>query len=325
MRWRASQPKHSSGSGDAARYNGVVLWAAGGVYRVLLDTSQQIDAALRGRLKLEQRTGDRVVAGDRVWVELHDEDRSYAIEAVADRKSELARRAPGRGGQKAKVLVANVDQVVIVVSITRPDPRLRMLDRMLVLAEANDLPSLIVVNKVDLADVESARTLFADYSAAGYSVLFTSVTQGIAIDELSRNVCGRESVLTGPSGVGKSSILNLLQPGSALRVADISDAVLKGRHTTVAAQLIPLQCGGYVVDTPGIREVGLWEVNPENLDTCFPEFRELIGDCRFTTSCTHTHEPDCAIHDAATNGQISRDRYSSYRELFAEATDPDQR
>jgi ribosome biogenesis GTPase len=307
-------------------FNGIVLWAVGGVYRVLLDTNQQVDAALRGRLKLEQRTGDRVVAGDRVHAVLHDDDRSWAIEAVAERKSELARRAPGRGEhQRAKILVANVDQVVVMVSVARPEPKTRMIDRFLVLAEANDLPSIIVVNKVDLTDQAEAREKFRDYIAAGYEVLFTSVKQNIAIDELKRRVCGRASVITGPSGVGKSSILNLLEPGIDLRTAEVSDAVTKGRHTTVSARLIPLACGGHIVDTPGIREVGLFEINPENLDTCFPEFRPLLGDCRFNTSCTHTHEPDCAIRDASQNGAISAERYSSYCDLFAETTAPNQR
>lgn len=304
------------------RPNGVVLWSAGGVYRVLLDTNQQVDAAIRGRLKLEQRTGDRVVAGDRVCIEEH-EDRSYAIEAVAERKSELARKAPGRGAhQRAKVLVANVDQVVIMVAAARPEPHLRMIDRFLVLAEANDLPSIIVVNKKDLV---GETDMFAAYQAAGYEVLFTSVTENTGLDALKERVCGRESVVTGPSGVGKSSILNLIQPGSALRTAEVSTAVNKGQHTTVAAQLIPLDCGGFIVDTPGIREVGLFEIDPENLDICFPEFRAYIGDCRFTTSCTHTHEPDCAVRDAAQSGRISHERYSSYCHLFAETVSPNQR
>ncbi|MGQ0813986.1 MAG: ribosome small subunit-dependent GTPase A [Gemmatimonadota bacterium] len=303
-----------------SHFNGIVLWGTGGIYRILLDTNQQVDAALRGRLKLEQRTGDRVVAGDRVRVELHDEDRSYAIEEVAARKSELARRAPGRGEhQRAKIVVANVDQVVIMVAAARPEPRLRMIDRFLVLAEANDLPSLIVVNKLDLIAADGARELFRDYIAAGYEVLFTSVKENVAVAELSARVCGRESVLTGPSGVGKSSMLNLLEPGIELRTAEISDAVVKGRHTTVAAQLIPLACGGYIVDTPGIREVGLFEINPDSLDICFPEFRALIGDCKFTTSCTHIHEPDCAIRDAVAAGSLSRARYESYRDLYKES------
>ncbi len=319
MRSRASQRNNPPVAVDASHYNGVVLWAAGGVYHVLLDTNQQVDAALRGRLKLESRTGDRVVAGDRVRVELHDEDRSYAIEAVAERKSELARRAPGRSPQ-AKVLVANVDQVVLVIAAARPEPHLRMLDRMLVMAESNDLPVLIIVNKIDLVEPGSAQLMFQDYRAAGYDVLYLSVKAGVATAELRTHVCGRESVVTGASGVGKSSMLNTLQPGMTLRTAEISEVVGKGRHTTVAAQLIPLECGGYIVDTPGIREVGLWDINPENLDICFPEFREFIGDCHFAT-CTHTHEPDCALRDAADSGQISRARFESYQDLFKEASE----
>jgi ribosome biogenesis GTPase len=305
VHWRASQ------------HNGVVLWAAGGVYRVLLDSNEQVDASIRGRLKREVRTGDRVVAGDRVFVELHD-DRSYAIEAVAERKSELARTAPGRGGHRAKVLVANVDQVITVVAATQPEPNLRMLDRLLVLAEANDLPALIVVNKIDLTDRTAVQDVFANYTKAGYDVLFLSVQQQVGIDELNARVCGRESVVAGPSGVGKSSILNLLEPGSALRTAEISQAVFKGQHTTVAALLLPLTCGGFIVDTPGIREVGMWEINPDALDICFREFREFIGDCKYTTSCTHTHEPDCAVRAAAESGMISTARYESYCVMYQE-------
>ena len=320
MRWRASPRNQVPARTDASHFNAVVLWGTGGVYRVLLDTNKQVDAALRGRLKLEERTGDRVVAGDRVFVELHDDDQSYAIEAVAPRKSELARSAPGRG-RGAKILVANVDQVIVVVAAARPEPNLRMLDRMLVLAEMNDLPAIIIVNKLDLIDADTARSQFADYITAGYDVLFTSVHKGIATDQLNGLVCGRESVIAGPSGVGKSSMLNLIEPGTDLRVAEISDAVVKGRHTTVSARLIPLTCGGFIVDTPGIREVGLFELNPESLDICFPEFRELIGDCRFTTSCTHTHEPDCAIQDAVRAGTLSRPRYESYRDLYLDAAE----
>ena len=326
MRSRASQPNKPAVL-DASHYNAVVLWATGGVYRILLDNQKQVDASLRGRLKIEERTSrgdlDRVVAGDRVRANTQD-DGSYVIEAVAARKSELLRRAPGRNSQRAKVLVANVDQVVIVVAVARPEPHLRMLDRMLVLAESNDLPALIVVNKMDLVAGDFARSLFQDYSAAGYEVLFSSVKQGVALAEIRELVCGRESVVTGPSGVGKSSLLNELQPGSELRTGAISEVVAKGRHTTVAARLIPLDCGGFIVDTPGMREVGLWAIDPENLDVCFPEFRDMIGECRFTTSCTHTHEPDCAIRDAAQSGTISRDRYESYAHLYQEAREAEK-
>src|SRR5687768_9697584 len=192
-------------------YNGIVLWAAGGIYRTLLDSGEEVEASLRGRLKLEQRTGDRVVAGDRVFVDSHD-DGGHSIEAVADRKSEIARRAPGQGSRRAKVLVANVDQVAIVIAVAKPEPKLRMLDRMLILAEANEIPILIVVNKIDLVDVDSAKTVFADYARAGYDLLFTSVSAKIGLQELHDRIRGRETVFTGPSGVGKSTILNYLHP-----------------------------------------------------------------------------------------------------------------
>lgn len=300
-----------------SQYNGIVLWAAGGVYRTLLDSGQEVEAALRGRLKLEQRTGDRVVAGDRVFIESHT-DGSHSIEAVAERKSEIARRAPGQGARRAKVLVANVDQVAIVIAAAKPEPRLRMLDRMLVIAEANDVPITIIINKVDLVEADAARAMFADYAAAGYDLLFISVRENLGLEPVRERIRGRETVLAGASGVGKSTLLNYLHPGARARTREISEAVMKGQHTTVSAQLIHLPEGGFIVDTPGMREVGMWEINPEGLDVCFPDFRPFLGDCRFST-CTHLHEPGCAIKAAVEAGALSRARWESYRDLHAES------
>jgi ribosome biogenesis GTPase len=300
-------------------FNGIVLWATGGVYRTLLDSGQEVEAALRGRLKLEQRTGDRVVAGDRVLVESHG-DGSHSIEAVAPRKSEIARRAPGQGSRRAKVLVANVDQVAIVLSAAKPEPKLRMLDRMLVLAEANEVPAVIIVNKIDLIDADAAESLFADYVRAGYNTLFTSVKTAIGLQSLHDCVVGRETVLTGPSGVGKSTILNYLLPDAHARTREVSEAIMKGQHTTVSAVLIHLPGGGFIVDTPGMREVGMWEINPEGLDVCFPDFRPFLGDCRFST-CTHIHEPGCAVRTAVDAGELSRARWESYRDLYEESVE----
>src|SRR5690606_6248875 len=228
----------------------------GGTYEVETPDGEVVAATLRGRLKLEQRTGDRVVAGDRVEL-ARQSDGSWTIESVAPRTSTLARRAP-RGGRGARVIIANVDQVVVVFAAAQPEPRLRMLDRFLVLASANALPAIIVVNKVDLVERAELTARCGPYAAAGCPLCCTSVTDGAGIDELRERLCGRESVLTGPSGVGKSSLLNAVQPGLGLRIGEVSKAVNKGRHTTVAAQLIPLECGGYVADTPGLRELGLW-------------------------------------------------------------------
>ncbi len=313
-------PAKDPGGTDVApgRYDGRVLRAVGGIYEVLLD-DVVVEAALRGRLKRERRTGDGVVAGDRVTVLIHD-DGSATIEAVGERHSLLARRAPGRNVRRAKVIAANVDQVVVVFAAAQPEPRLRMLDRFLVLAEANDLPPVVVVNKLDLADEAEVRELFRVYEEAGYPVLTTSVMDGTGLDDLHERLCGDTiSVLTGPSGVGKSSLLNALQPDLDLAIGEVSAAVRKGRHTTVTARLVPLECGGYVADTPGLRELGLWDVDPETLRACFPEFLDLAEHCRFST-CSHSHEPDCAVRDAAETGAISRDRYESYRAMLETET-----
>jgi ribosome biogenesis GTPase len=297
------------------RYRGTVRRAAGGIYEVELESGEVVPATLRGRLKLEQRTGERVVAGDLVEVE-RQADGTASIESVAERRTQLARRAPGQGAaRRAKVIVANVDQVVIVFAAAHPEPRLRMLDRFLVLAESNELAAVVVVNKVDLIGEAAARSAFGDYEAAGYPVLYTSVATGAGLSELRARLCGRTSVLTGPSGVGKSSLLNAVEPGFALRTGAVSTAVGKGRHTTVTAELFPLACGGYVADTPGLRELGLWGIPAEELDHYFPEFREYLGECRFGFGCSHTHEPGCAIREAVASGKIPVERYESYRAL----------
>jgi ribosome biogenesis GTPase len=295
-----------------------VLRSSGGVYDVELEDGTVAEAVLRGRLKLEQRTGDRVVAGDVVEVSRHV-DRSLTIEAVAPRRSELARQAPGSRGRKARVIVANIDHVVLVFAAARPEPKARLLDRFLVLVEINALHALVVLNKIDLVSDDVAAGFLAPYEAAGYPTLRTCALSGRGVDALRTALCRARSVVTGPSGAGKSSLLNAVQPGLRRRVAAISEAVRKGRHTTVTAELIPLACGGYVADTPGLRELGLWGVEPQALASCFPEFRPHLGACRFSRSCTHTHEPDCAVRTAVDSGAIPLARYESYTILREEA------
>ena len=309
--------------------NGLVRTTAGGTYEVELHQGDVVDAVLRGRLKREARTGDAVVVGDRVEVD-RQEDGGWTIERVLPRRTELARRAPRKGGHRAKVLVANADQILAVFAVARPTPRLRMLDRFLVLAEANDLEAVVVANKADLRDPAPAASAGVDpataratleqlehYRAIGYTVLNTSAATGMGIEELRSLLLGRVTVLAGPSGVGKSSLLNALEPGLGLRVGRVSEAVGKGRHTTVSSRLIPLEVGGYVADTPGIRELGLWGIEPGELDLLFPEFRPFLDDCRFRGSCSHTHEPGCAVTAAAEAGTVSSARLESYRTLLA--------
>lgn len=289
---------------------GTVVAAVGGVYEVHTEGGL-VEASLRGRLKQEQRRGDRVVVGDRVTVLRHP-DGSRTIEDVAERATELARRAPGRDDRRAKVIVANVDQVLVVFAAAQPDPNPRLLDRFLVLVESNQIPAVVVINKSELVEEVFLDELLAPYEAAGYETLRASTVTGRGIDELRTWLRDRESVLTGPSGVGKSSLLNAIQPGLGLRIGEISEAVGKGRHTTVNARLIRLDFGGWVADTPGLRELGLWGVDTERLQDYFPEMRSRSVDCRFGSRCTHVHEPGCAVKVAVEAGSLSRTRYESY-------------
>ena len=294
---------------------GIVLRSQGGIYEV--ETPEgTVEAVLRGRLKREERLGDKVVVGDRVRVEPGETGTGWTIEGIEPRSTTLARKAPGKA-PRAKVIVANVDQVVVVFAVARPEPHLRMLDRFLVLCESTGLDALIVANKVDLVGLDAARSVFGIYERIGYPVLYASTKQERGTEALKERICGRISALTGPSGVGKSSLLNAVQPGLALRVASVSDAVQKGRHTTVTAQLIPLDCGGYVADTPGLRELGLWGIDREELHLLFPEFAPYLGGCRYGNSCSHTHEPGCAVQAAVEEGEIPASRYDSYRRMMA--------
>jgi ribosome biogenesis GTPase len=244
-----------------------------------------------------------------------------AIEEVLPRRSKLARRAAGaKGVWKEDVLVANLDQIVTVFAVANPEPHLRMLDRYLINADLSELPVLIVANKCDLRSVDEIDALFAPYAAIGYRVLHTSVHAGQGIDALRDQLQGKISAFSGPSGVGKSSLLNAVQPGLQLKTGAVSVAganVGRGRHTTVAPELLPLEHGGYVADTPGIREFGLWHLPPSELDKGFREFRPLIDDCYYQP-CSHLHEPDCAVQAAVQRGDIYQVRYNSYSKLYEE-------
>lgn len=314
---------------------GVVANGTGGTWRVVADDGSEYEASLRGRLK-KVDTGRRsdgsmrrdtvaaaaqtlkLAVGDRVRLEHDAQANAWAIGEILPRRSRLARRAPG-GGKGERVIVANIDQVLIMFAAANPEPHPRMLDRFLVIAEANDLAARVVVNKVELVGTESAHETFRDYERAGYPVHYISVKQHLGIEPMFHGLTGQVSVLTGPSGVGKSSLLNALFPGLGLRVSEISESVNKGRHTTVGAylQALPSEMGGAVVDTPGLREIGLWEFPIERLDTCFPELRELRDECRFS-DCAHLVEPGCAIRDALQRGDLSAARYDSYVKLRTE-------
>ncbi|GAB4210540.1 MAG: ribosome small subunit-dependent GTPase A [Roseiflexaceae bacterium] len=292
---------------------GVIMRAQSGFFWVQTN-SGLLECRLRGRLKKERQNTDLAVIGDMVEV-VQVAPGQGAIEAVQPRRTKLARRA-SRGAWREDVLVANVDQVLLVAACAFPDFSPRMLDRYLVLTELSELEAVIVANKVDLVGEAQAREQFALYERIGYPVIYTSVATLQGMDTLRERLAGRISVVTGKSGVGKSSLLNAVQPGLGLATGDVSDTVGKGRHTTTVADLIPLaELGGYVADTPGIRGLQLWQLPKADLDWCYREFRPFLGECYFA-GCTHTHEPDCGVRGAVEQGAIDPERYESYVRLF---------
>jgi ribosome biogenesis GTPase len=287
---------------------GTVLERDGSVYRVAT-AGGEVRAVLAGKAK---RDTARVVVGDRVRLEADAEARLHAIVGVEPRTALLERRVPeGRG---TRPVVANIDQVLVVTAAAKPAPILQLIDRLLVVAEANEIAASVVVNKVDL---EPGTALIERSRRAGYEVYPTSAVTGAGIARLAAAMAGRTSVVTGPSGAGKSSLLNRIQPGLQLRTGEISTKVRRGRNTTVSAVMLPLDEGGYLVDTPGFSEVGLWGIDPGELDTCFPEFRPLLGDCRYA-DCRHRTEPGCRVREAVEADTIARDRWESYLVLLTE-------
>jgi ribosome biogenesis GTPase len=297
--------------------HGLVLRARSGFYTIRTDDGDLIESRLRGRMKRERQSSDLAVIGDRVEVERLP-DGTGAIASVEERRTRFSRRQPGpRGSWREDVMVANPDLVAVVFAVDRPPPNPRLIDRFLVVAEYSEVPVLLVANKVDLGP-DAAQAAFGPYERIGYDVLYTAAKGGIGIEELRGRLAGRLSIVTGPSGVGKSTLLNALQPGLQLATGEVSSAEEgKGKHTTTHAELLPLEGpeGGYVADTPGVRELGLWEIPQTELAWCFPEFRDHLGACAFN-DCSHLHEPRCGLRAAVGSGQVSEERYDSYRRML---------
>jgi ribosome biogenesis GTPase len=264
-------------------------------------------------LKRGAREGDLAAIGDRVLVRQIDEE-TGVIEEILPRNRMLSRMAPLPRGEYHQIIIANPDQAMLVFACADPAPRLRMLDRFLVITEKQGIPAIIVANKVDLVGLQQAKALFGRYTPIGYTVVYTSVKTGLGITNLRDQLSGKVSVLTGPSGVGKTSLLNAIQPGLGLAVRQVSEATGKGRHTTVDSQVFPLEGGGYVADTPGLKALALWDVEPEELDAYFPEMRNLVAGCQFS-NCSHIHEPGCAVRAALAANRIDPERYESYVRL----------
>lgn len=298
---------------------GLVIRAQSGFFTVKIN-DQEVICRLRGRLKQGEMEGDLVAIGDKVTISLHEEGEGL-IDDVHERKAAFARTRTGIKRDFRQIILANPDQIVAVFACAEPEPHQRMLDRFLVVAEKQGIETLIVANKVDLVSSSEAKKIFGIYEDLGYPVIYTSALTGQGVDALRLALRDKISALMGPSGVGKSSLLNAIQPELGLHVREVSEATSKGMHTTRVRQLFPLNGGGYVADTPGIRTLALWDTEPEELDAYFIEMRHLVSACQFN-DCTHTHEPGCAVRQAVEKGEITPERYHSYlRMRFGEETD----
>lgn len=296
---------------------GRVLRGVGGAYRVDVD-GKTLECSLRGRLK-QQRELVKVAVGDEVELELLP-DGSCVIADVHPRKNKLSRKSAH--GRREQIIATNLDQLAAVFSTREPEPEFTLLDRFLVLAESSDIPAVVVANKIDLTGEAAAHEQFGLYERIGYRVLYTSAKTVKDVGDLGKQLAGRTTLLAGPSGVGKSTLLNSLQPGLGLAVGEVSRALQKrggggGRHTTVQASLHALDSGGYVVDSPGLRKLHFWEVAEHDLGWCFPDIRRYVGGCRFH-DCEHMSEPGCAVTDALEAGDIDGGRYDSYARLLGE-------
>jgi ribosome biogenesis GTPase len=305
------EPAEMPAVDSSACLPGRVLRVHGLFSVVQTEDGRQFRCAVRRLLKtLATEERNIVATGDLVWI-LPGRQDGGVIERVEPRHGMLTRASRGR----EHVLVANVDQVVIVVSLVEPDLKPHLIDRYLTSAEQGDIAPIICLNKADLVNAAEYQPLIGYYSQLGIPALLTSAPTGMGIERLRQHLRGRQTVFAGQSGVGKSSLLNALQPGLGLRVREVSDVNQKGRHTTTTAELLQLDFGGWVVDTPGIRQFQLWDILPEEVEGFFVEFRPFVPLCGYP-DCTHTHEDRCAIKDAVLKRLISESRYQSYLGLF---------
>ncbi len=298
---------------------GIVIKARGGAYEVQVGNHSYTCSVRHQLIEDEKRRLDEtkempyvdlVAVGDRVRISTTTStaDSGY-IEECLPRDTQFGRiRMDGW----RQVIVANLDMLLIIFAARHPALKLRMLDRFLVTAEASDVEPVICINKMDLAKLENVQRQLKLYEELGYEVVYTSTMTGVGVDKLRDVMQNRISAIVGSSGVGKSSLLNALQPGLQLRIGEVDDRIHKGRHTTTEVMLLPLEFGGFVADTPGIRTLGLLEIDDEQgLDIHFPEMRTYIPECRYA-ACTHQHEPDCAVKQAIETGDINPLRYESY-------------
>ncbi len=297
---------------------GLVIRTTGSWYRVLLADGGQRDCRLRGNYRLRgNKQTNPVAVGDHVLFEMQ-EDGTGVIHEVEDRKNYIVRRAT-KLSKQTHVIAANIDLLCIVATLGLPRTSTGFIDRLLVTAEAYHIPAAILFNKSDLMVDDELRALQQEvgdiYRKVGYPVLEVSALEGTGVDAVKEMIADKTVLFSGHSGVGKSALLNAISPGLGLKVGQISDWSLKGKHTTTFAEIFPIQHSTFLIDTPGIKEFGMVDFNRQELSHFFPEMRERLHDCHFA-NCTHRHEPGCAIKKAVDDGLISEERYHNYLNIL---------
>lgn len=294
------------------RFEGVVVRATGSWYDVLCD-GWTVRCRIRGRLRLKGvRSTNPVVVGDRVACEA-DDGGDFVISDIAPRRNYVIRRASNLS-KESHIIAANVDQAVLLVTLTAPETPTEFVDRFLVTCEAYKVPVTILLSKIDLQDAQAVAAFRAVYEAAGYRVLEAAARQGLGVERVRELLAGRTTLLSGNSGVGKSTLVRAIDPSLDIRTSEISESHHKGRHTTTFSTMYPLSGGGAVIDTPGIKGFGLIDIDDDELWHYFPELMRTAPGCRFY-NCTHTHEPGCAVVEAVRSGEIAYARYESYLKI----------
>lgn len=304
----------------AETIEGIVIKSTGSWYTVLEpDTGRQIRCRIRGVFRLRgSRTTNPVVVGDRVLAEVGEDEGDNVIVEIRPRTNYIIRRASNLS-KESHIIAANIDTAYLVATLDRPMTSTEFIDRFLVTAEAYRIPIVIVLNKMDLFAGEEYRPVvdeFVDtYRGAGYEVVEVSAKSGAGIDALRERMRGRTSLFSGHSGVGKSTLINAIQPGLGLKTGAISDYHHKGKHTTTFSEIFPLAGGGLLIDTPGIKGFGLVDIAPEELARYFPDLFARAKTCQYY-NCTHTHEPNCAVMAAVATGEVAESRYASYLKML---------
>ncbi|MCI6338067.1 MAG: ribosome small subunit-dependent GTPase A [Prevotella sp.] len=296
---------------------GLVIKNTGSWYTVKTDSNQLVECKIKGNFRLKGiRSTNPVAVGDRVSITPNQEGTAF-ITSIEDRKNYIIRKSPNLSKQ-SHIIAANVDQAFLVVTINRPVTSTTFIDRFLASAEAYRVPVVLLFNKTDALEDEEReyQQMMIDlYETVGYQCLAISAANGSGMDKVRELLAGKTTVLSGNSGVGKSTLINSLLPDVQLKTAEISDAHNAGTHTTTFSEMLELPEGGYIIDTPGIKGFGTFDIEPEELTSYFKEIFHFSKDCRFN-NCTHTHEPGCAVLKAVEEHYIAQSRYLSYLNML---------